>query len=84
MNKNNYNCPHFNVMTQIKQFEHIGKNIYVVLLNDDRIFVLKEWGFWGHVGTCTLMKGLYSNREYDLSEKQITACIEAKSKLLNR
>lgn len=82
MSLKNCSCPYFNADQDVESFIDIGRNIFVVLLNNGRIFVLKDWGFWGHVGDSTLRKGLYSNREYDLSDRQIAACIEAKAKLL--
>lgn len=82
MSLKNCSCPHFNVNRDVQSFIDIGMNIFVVLLIDGRIFVLKDWGFWGHVGDSILQKDWYSNREYELSYLQVNACIHAEAKLL--
>lgn len=81
MNLSNYSCPMFS-NKELKGFIDIGDNILVVILNDNRIFIIKPYGFWGEIGEETLVKGNYSNREYSLKQSQINKSIEAKNQLI--
>lgn len=55
----------------IKKHILLWDNLFLVRLNDSRIFVVAPYGFIGTVGSSTLYKGRSSNRYIELSNTQV-------------
>lgn len=72
---------HIFKIEDIKKHILLWQNIFLVRLNDNRIFVVAPYGFVGNVGSYTIYKGRFSNRCIDLSNDQVE-CIISISKTI--
>lgn len=59
---------HLFITTDVDRYIEVEKNMYIVILNDNREYIVGKYGFVGIVGTSAIRKGQFSNRLIEVSE----------------
>lgn len=61
---------HLFTTTDVDRYIEVEKNMYIVILNDNREYIVGKYGFVGIVGTSAIRKGQFSNRLIEVSEEK--------------
>ena len=77
---NDYNN-HLFKTTDIFLYIEVEKNMYIVILNDKREYIVGKYGFVGIVGTSAIRKGKFSNRLIEVSSDKQKEHLKILSKL---